>query len=219
MSIPFHRPTAARFKGTAMGLLDWITGSGNNVEEVEDFIWLTKAAKSSGIIRAIIERLAGTESPTVLLAVAHFDGCLADVRQLLESYGIDDSRVFALRADHLPSVEDSLMTLEASDRVAMVVAERHPLPQRDRALVEFARQSRCRFRIEHHLSLEDPLLKRFAGEWTRNVLVRLGMTEDEAIQSSMVTRRVRAAQKKIDQCVMRDVDAESAEAWFERNCG
>ena len=40
------------------------------------------------------------------------------------------------------------------------------------------------------LSLEDDLMRIFAGEWVKNVLTRLGMQEGEAIESRMVTRRV-----------------------------
>jgi preprotein translocase subunit SecA len=39
----------------------------------------------------------------------------------------------------------------------------------------------------------------FAGEWVKNVLTRLGMQDGEAIESRMVTRRVEAAQKKVEE--------------------
>jgi preprotein translocase subunit SecA len=50
-----------------------------------------------------------------------------------------------------------------------------------------------------YLSLEDDLMRIFAGEWVKNVLTRLGMQEGEAIESRMVTRRVEAAQKKVEE--------------------
>jgi len=50
-----------------------------------------------------------------------------------------------------------------------------------------------------YLSLEDDLMRIFAGEWVKNVLTRLGMQDGEAIESRMVTRRVEAAQKKVEE--------------------
>jgi len=47
-----------------------------------------------------------------------------------------------------------------------------------------------------YLSLEDDLMRIFAGEWVKNVLTRLGMQEGEAIESKMVSRRIEGAQKK-----------------------
>jgi preprotein translocase subunit SecA len=50
-----------------------------------------------------------------------------------------------------------------------------------------------------YLSLEDDLMRIFAGEWVRNVLTRLGMKEGEAIESKMVSRRIEGAQKKVEE--------------------
>jgi preprotein translocase subunit SecA len=49
------------------------------------------------------------------------------------------------------------------------------------------------------LSLEDDLMRIFAGEWVKNVLTRLGMKEGEAIESHMVSRRIEGAQKKVEE--------------------
>ncbi len=49
------------------------------------------------------------------------------------------------------------------------------------------------------LSLEDDLMRKFAGEWVSNILARLGMEEGEAIESKMVSRRIEGAQKKVEE--------------------
>ncbi len=49
------------------------------------------------------------------------------------------------------------------------------------------------------LSLEDDLMRIFAGEWVKNILTRLGMEEGQAIESRMVSRRVEGAQKKVEE--------------------
>jgi preprotein translocase subunit SecA len=50
-----------------------------------------------------------------------------------------------------------------------------------------------------YLSLQDDLMRIFAGEWVGNLLGRLGMQEGEAIESRMVSRRIAAAQKKVEE--------------------
>ena len=50
-----------------------------------------------------------------------------------------------------------------------------------------------------YLSLEDDLMRIFAGEWVKNMLTRLGMKEGEAIESRMVSRRIEGAQKKVEE--------------------
>jgi preprotein translocase subunit SecA len=50
-----------------------------------------------------------------------------------------------------------------------------------------------------YVSLQDDLMRIFAGEWVAGVLQRMGMTEGEAIESKMVSRRIEAAQKKVEE--------------------
>ncbi|MDD5295580.1 MAG: preprotein translocase subunit SecA [Rhodocyclaceae bacterium] len=50
-----------------------------------------------------------------------------------------------------------------------------------------------------YLSLEDPLLKIFAGERLNSIMVRLKMPEGEAIEHPLVTRSLESAQRKVEQ--------------------
>ncbi|ADB18814.1 preprotein translocase, SecA subunit [Pirellula staleyi DSM 6068] len=49
------------------------------------------------------------------------------------------------------------------------------------------------------LSLEDELMRVFAGPWVKTILDSLGMQEGEKIESRMVTRRIEGAQKKVEE--------------------
>ena len=53
------------------------------------------------------------------------------------------------------------------------------------------------------LSLEDDLMRIFAGDWVKNMLTRLGMQEGEAIESRMVTRRIEAASEESGRAPLR----------------
>jgi preprotein translocase subunit SecA len=50
-----------------------------------------------------------------------------------------------------------------------------------------------------YLSLEDDLMRIFAGDFVKRMMERMGMKEGEAIESSLVTRRIAAAQKKVEE--------------------
>jgi preprotein translocase subunit SecA len=49
------------------------------------------------------------------------------------------------------------------------------------------------------LSLEDDLMRIFAGDWVRGMMGKLGMGEGEAIENAFVSRRITAAQKKVEE--------------------
>ncbi|MCR9296963.1 MAG: SEC-C metal-binding domain-containing protein, partial [bacterium] len=48
-------------------------------------------------------------------------------------------------------------------------------------------------------SLEDDLMRIFAGDWVRGMMGKLGMGEGEAIENAFVSRRITAAQKKVEE--------------------
>lgn len=49
------------------------------------------------------------------------------------------------------------------------------------------------------ISLEDELMRKFGGEWVKEMLSRLGMQEGERIESPLVTRQIEGSQKKVEE--------------------
>ncbi len=50
-----------------------------------------------------------------------------------------------------------------------------------------------------YLSLQDDLMRIFAGPWVEKIFRTMGMQDGEAIESKAVTRRIEAAQKKVEE--------------------
>lgn len=51
---------------------------------------------------------------------------------------------------------------------------------------------------QFYLSLEDDLMRRFGSDAMRNMMGKLGMDDNQALQSRMVTRSVESAQKRVE---------------------
>lgn len=200
-----------------MGLFDWFAKK-TNVELASDHIWLTDEAKLEGIASEVTESLSASDGPVAILLVAHFADRLRQLQALVQQRGFAPTHVIAAMASDLTPESPQVAEFAESEWVSIIAVERHPLAPRDASLVAFARTVPCRCTLEFHLSLNDPLMKSFAGDWVRQVLSRLGMTENQAIESRMVTRRLQQAQLEIARRATGDMPANSAEEWFERNC-
>lgn len=199
-----------------MGLFDLLFGTNQGLKVSPDKIWLTTEAKFRGVA-AEARELAGGDCAAVLL-VAHF----SDVAELLQ--GIAEMiaaeaavPVQAVLADRLTTDLAGSLRLDEAARLELIVAESHPMLSRDEALQNFVRSLRCQARMMYHLSLDDPTLKQFAGDWVREMLRNLGMGEDEAIESRGVMRRIRSAQRKIETSIVNPQPADTAERWMEIN--
>lgn len=201
-----------------MGVFDWLKGPKTNVDVPDDVIWLTKQAKFAGVLAATARCLAQPTRPLAVLLVAHFRDCLEELRAVVEQGGFDPQSVIVATAEVLKGRSAPRLGSDESQTIDIIVAERHPLQSHDAAIAEFAESLPCRCRLVHHVSLEDPMMRTFAGEWVQNVLQRLGMKENEAIESRMVTRRLQVAAQKIEGQAVSDLPADSAEEWLQRNC-
>jgi hypothetical protein len=200
-----------------MGMFDWLSGKKITVEILEDCIWLSQAAKFTGIAQSVRQCFLRTDSPVAVILIAHFEDCLVELRKSIETESFSGPVTTALAAD-LQGFSASQSQLGEDHIIEMVIAERHPLRTHDEAVLQIARALPCRCLITQHVSLEDALMKLFAGEWVEEVLKKLGMKEDEVIRSRMVARRIVAAQQKIGSLAIGNQPAKSAQEWIELNC-
>jgi hypothetical protein len=201
-----------------MGLFDWLKRDDGNVEIGEDRVWITAEAKLAGIASQVLDADKRANKPFATILVAHFANVLQQLQTLIEDGQSGDNRVLVALAETLDPRAAPLTHFEQSGWLQIVVAERHPLRSHDEAIIEFARTLPCRCRVVRHLSLDDPVVRIFAGDSVKQLLGRLGMSEDEAIESRMVSRRILDAVKKIEQRAAGDLPAGSAEEWLQLNC-
>ena len=194
-----------------MGMFDFLFGNKpqTTMQVLNDRIWLSQNAKINGIKQQIRQQ---TDSATILL-VAHFEETLQQLRTITA----DHQPVHLVLAENLTSDITSRINTDESATIDLIVAERHQLKSADDALMSFAEGLPCRCRLAYHLSLEDPLLKLFVGEFVEKMLESLGMKEDEPIESQMVSRRIKAAQQKNEERAFGNSRAFSAAEWLELN--
>jgi hypothetical protein len=198
-----------------MGFWDWSRSGTANRTATEDFVWLTKQAKFHGIGKAVEAIHDKSDRRDAVVLVAQFADCLAELRQIAAQIG---GHVAVVSAADLRQARPAGMPLGESQFVHFLVGERHPLPAHETAIVDFASTLPCRRRVVFHASLDEPLMRAFAGEWVESTLKKLGMADDEAIQSTMVSNRIRGAQKKLAGECHSEFAADSAEEWMAKNC-
>ncbi|OYP34456.1 preprotein translocase subunit SecA [Rhodopirellula sp. MGV] len=190
-----------------------------NVTIEVDSVWQTDQAKHNGISQEI-ER-ADRSDAVAILTIAHFPDSLDWLQAICESCE-SETPLMAVLAKELSADIAAQLDVGPNDMIQLVVAERHPLTRvDDKVLKDFAAVLPCRCRVTYHLSLEEPLMQQFGGERISKMLEMLGMQPDERIESPIVTRAIRNAQKKISENVSpngpSDLRANSMQEWFDKN--
>ncbi len=108
-----------------------------------------------------------------------------------------DSRVAEISKQE--NMEEEGKDVQERGGLHIIGTERHEARRIDLQLRGRAGRQGDQGSARFFLSMEDDLMRIFAGEWVKKMLNRLGMADDEAIESRMVSNRIQTAQKKVEE--------------------
>ncbi|WP_227817794.1 preprotein translocase subunit SecA [Nitrogeniibacter aestuarii] len=164
-----------------------------NAKQHEKEAQIVAEAGQPGVI-TIATNMAGRGTDIVLggNVQKQIDAVMAD-GSLTESQRTTE--VEKIRADW-QGVHDKVL---AAGGLMIIGTERHESRRIDNQLRGRAGRQGDPGESRFYLSLEDPLMKIFAGERLNAIMVRLKMPEGEAIEHGMVTRSLESAQRKVEQ--------------------
>ncbi|MEF2147268.1 preprotein translocase subunit SecA [Aquilutibacter rugosus] len=88
--------------------------------------------------------------------------------------------------------------VKAAGGLHIVGTERHESRRIDNQLRGRAGRQGDPGSSRFYLSLEDNLMRIFASDWVQRVMSRMGLQEDDVIESGMVTKQIANAQRKVE---------------------
>ena len=104
------------------------------------------------------------------------------------------ARIAALREDWKKTHEK----VKAAGGLRIIATERHESRRIDNQLRGRSGRQGDPGSSRFYLSLDDPLMRIFAGDRVRAIMDRLKMPEGEAIEAGIVTRSIESAQRKVE---------------------
>jgi preprotein translocase subunit SecA len=141
----------------------------------------------------IATNMAGRGTDIVLGGNAEKQAALVDADELLSPE--EKSRRIQSLYDEWQTLHDEV---KAAGGLHIVGTERHESRRIDNQLRGRAGRQGDPGSSRFYLSLDDPLLRIFAGDRVRAIMDRLRMPEGEAIEAGIVTRSIESAQRKVE---------------------
>ncbi len=162
---------------------------------IRDLVWMSAAAKKRGALALI----AAAEDPVI---AGWFDETVQEWQQLLDDAG------HSVRVESVPY----LQSLDVKDRTVFLL-EHYPLASRETKVIQNWKPKD----LVVFVSMEDPLLQLFGGDNLIALAQKMGLTENETLEHTMISRSIRNAQEKLDKQVVHEHDADAQEEWFKVN--
>lgn len=182
-----------------------------------DYIFLTKNAKYKSIVDDVKERykkgqpvLIGTvaiETSELLSAILSKHGIKHEVLNAKQHQREAEIIEHAGEASHISIATnmagrgtDIKLTPESLKAGGLYIlgTERHESRRIDNQLRGRAGRQGDHGESRFYISLEDDLIKRFAGDTMKNRMQMFGMEEDEIIESKFVSKTIERAQEKVE---------------------
>lgn len=214
-------------------MFGWLKGKPKAVSASYQ-VWLSESAKFNGIERSL---RASADAGAAVVLVAHFDETASVLGAVMDEMGVPWSaarghdlpgevvsavqagkRVVMVRGHMLDALQAAAAKPEAQGRARVVVVELHPTDDDAERCTALADALPWQTTVEHHTSLEDPVLRLFVTDATANTLRMLGMDENTPIRHKTVDRSVAKVQARVRSQVKRFDPHPTARQWLEHNC-
>ena len=216
-----------------MGLIDWIKGE-KRCKRFDDAYAINRPALWNAIKEAIDSPLHADKS---IWLVAHFVETFTAIQEQLDQWSVDyeivsqaidpdrmersgllsNSTLKLVLADLIPDSNQTALESDSTQRLAIIVVERHPQLSHDQRIEAFCQTLPVRVEYGYFLSLEDDVVKLAVNETSLKVLKQLGMNEHELITSHMIASRLNKILKRLTVTFTSDHPADSAKKWLDQN--
>ena len=120
------------------------------------------------------------------------------IEALQQDASLDDAAREARAAELRAQWEKDHERIKALGGLRIIATERHESRRIDNQLRGRSGRQGDPGSSRFYLSLDDPLMRIFAGDRVRAIMDRLKMPEGEAIEAGMVTRSIESAQRKVE---------------------
>lgn len=180
-------------------------------------VYLDRASKFRMMLQDIaMINLGGGKA----LVVYHFDETGTILLQLLDAakitYDSNNSsanNVLLVKAEQLANV----ISNPANQCLGAFVSEIHPISGKDELVYGSIHQYMPYAQVVFYTSLDSPVMKLFGGDKTQKLMLQLGLSDNEKIEHSVVTKSILRAQEKIKEKVQFEKPAFSKQEWIDLN--
>lgn len=199
-------------------------------------IYLTETAKDEAVCQAAVEN---SSEERAVLVVTHFPDTLRKLKAAFARKAIGyretpekaPGEPSAFKGPQTPitllhwpkgaphAAKDYWASFPAWQcrRLTIIVADCHPLPGHEKAIVDFCTSIPVKKLLCSYLSMEDALMRTCGVDRIIPAVKKLGMQPDECIESELIARQIRAAQQRVKERSRTDKPAACSEEWFRYN--
>jgi GTPase Era involved in 16S rRNA processing len=194
-----------------------------------DKVWMKKEAALKGMMTGALQALTHGEVPVVL---SFFTDKHQEIIEFASSNGVpyttvdenpanrltQDNTVLVIDAQRLNNFQSFINFISTSLKpVTFLFYGHYPIPAKENQLLAKISEEKKLQGITFFSSLDDHAFEMFGADNIKNIMQKMGLKEDEAIEHAMVTKAMERAREKIASSVTHEIASSTEVEWYERN--
>jgi preprotein translocase subunit SecA len=131
-----------------------------------------------------------------------------------------DEEIQLIHSKSLANVYNLKKTNQRSEKLACSFhfAEHYPMFSKEEVVLQrIDTLTEKKAEILFYVSLDEAFMQVFGSDNIKVMMQKMGLTENECIEHSFVTKSITNAQKKIEKKIVTESGASSQEEWFKKN--
>ncbi|MGK0154399.1 MAG: hypothetical protein ACI9SE_001351 [Neolewinella sp.] len=215
-----------------MSFLDWF----RRRQAIDLSCWLDEGSRMRGFTQSVEDDMTCGEH---VLVVGNFADALLMAGKELAVAGISfttknrwtpadtqellmrgPGSVTVVRSTSLPDFPEGMSKVSPAPElptISLRMCDLHLLPDENDRVRRFAESLPARTKLTAFVSFDDPIMSAFATPWVKLMISRMGLKENEAIDSPMVSKGVHQALRKLAKKATGNIQCDSQRAWMDRN--
>jgi hypothetical protein len=194
--------------------------SKNEAQELSHVVFFNKAGKYKHLASLLLE---AQKAGDATLLIYHFDDTASFLKQLFDGVKISFAendfgspvKLYIFKAETLK--QTLLTALNKHAFKTVLISEIHPMAGKDELLSQLIHEKTNAGTVRFYTSLDSPLFTAFGGTRLQDLMLKMGIKEDEPIEHNMVSQSIKRAQEKIKEKVVMEKNAASEAEWIKLN--
>lgn len=192
-----------------MGLFSKLFGSSDAAEETPDAeVYMHRQF----VNQLLVDQLCAGSA----IVITFFQSTQHTLREQCADENFRKNVLLFTSAFTFPEIE-VIRNFLATGGTRIVLAERYPIEKKEAEFIQSLRQGAIQNKVTGYCALDDLIIQRFGGAGVMDMMRKLGLSETECIQHSMITASIRNAQKKNSKKITYEQQAKSPDDWYRLN--
>jgi hypothetical protein len=191
----------------------------------ENRIWMNKKVRFAGIYQHFSE----AQATQLVILITFFPDTASEIETLVKTSEKSFKKIeltsdlqateniWLITSENFLTYGEEIKKVLAKRNFTVIFPEHYPISAEEDKILRIISDITFKTKVTFYADLDEEFFKLFGGERIKEMMIKLGLKEEETVSHNMVSKSLRNAQQKIAEHTKIDQKSRSQAEWFSKN--